>query len=232
MRYAIISDIHSNLEALTIALSEIRKIGCDKIICLGDIIGYGPDPEPCIDLVFENANHILLGNHEEALINLSHIKNFTRYAKEALTWTLDHVSPKYLKMFKGLKMIYETEDVLFVHSTPDSPELWEYISSYRDAKSYLYRLSQAICFIGHSHIAGVYTKSNDETISRNSPAIINVGSIGQPRDLNPMLSFGIFDSKKWVYNNRRFPYDLDKTQRKIIASGLPSYLAVRLGIGT
>jgi diadenosine tetraphosphatase ApaH/serine/threonine PP2A family protein phosphatase len=232
MRYAIISDIHSNLEALTIALSEIRKIGYDKIICLGDIIGYGPDPEACIDLVFENANHILLGNHEEALINLSHLKNFTRYAKEALTWTLDHVSSKYLKMLTGLKLTYEIEDVLFVHSTPDSPELWEYISSYRDAKGYLYRLSQTICFIGHSHIAGVYTKSNDEIISRNSPAIINVGSIGQPRDLNPMLSFGIFDSKKWVYNNHRFPYDLDKTQRKIIASGLPSYLAVRLGIGT
>jgi predicted phosphodiesterase len=231
MRYAIISDIHSNLESLTVALSEIRKIGYDQLICLGDIIGYGPDPEPCIELVFKNADHIILGNHEEALINLSQIKNFTRYAKEAINWTFDRVRASHIKMFKELKITYKKEDLLFVHSTPDSPELWEYINSYRTARSYLQRLSESICFIGHSHVAGIYTKDNDKIISRNSSAIINVGSVGQPRDRNPMLSFGIFDSEKWEYNNYRFPYDFSKTQQKIISNGLPSFLAERLEDG-
>ncbi len=228
MRIAIISDIHSNLEALTAVFTEANKLGYDELICLGDIIGYGPDPEPCLDLVFNNAKMIIKGNHEQAVINPIILKEFNTYARESILWTIENISEKYFRFITYLKIDYVKDDILFVHGSPIEPYEWNYISDYQDAALYFKNMKEQLCFVGHSHIPGIYKEKDFEAFSESNKCIINVGSVGQPRDGSPDASFGIFDTDKWIYTNYRVGYDISRTREKIIKNKLPVFLADRL----
>lgn len=228
MRIALISDIHSNLEALNAVIDELNKIGYDELICLGDIIGYGPEPEACLNIVFEKANVIIKGNHEQALIQPELFINFNQYAKDTLLWTLENISEKSAKRISYLKTKHSIEDILFVHSNPTCPESWDYITNYFDAKKYIDGMDCSLCFIGHSHIEAVYKKNNEYPLSKENKTIINPGSVGQPRDKKNTASFGIFDTDKWNYTNYRVKYDIMVTYNKIINNKLPMFLAERL----
>jgi predicted phosphodiesterase len=228
MRIALLSDIHSNLESLTSVLNELNKIGYDELICLGDIIGYGPDPEACLDIVFNKAKIILMGNHEQALLKPELLNDFNTYARESLLWTSVNISEKSTKLLSYLKIEHYYDSIMFVHSNPLYPENWDYIANYYDARRYFDEMKCNLCFIGHSHIEGVYKMNKKSELNKDNKSIINVGSVGQPRDRMTTASFGVFDIDKWAYTNYRVEYDVEKTYKKIIEKKLPSFLAERL----
>ncbi|MBL7958649.1 metallophosphoesterase family protein [bacterium] len=232
MRIAVISDIHANLEALTKALNVIDDQKPDEIICLGDVVGYGPDPDQCIDIVRKRSNIILMGNHDYAVTHIEATENFNPIAKEAVLWTREQISEDNLDFLSLLPYTHKLNDIYFVHSTPQEPEEWHYVFTWNDAMTQFDHFEEKVCFIGHSHVPQIYYHDTSTTmsfsLSKETKYLINVGSIGQPRDGNPRLSFGIFDTDKWYYQPHRAEYDMEVTAQKIRERGLPPFLADRL----
>ena len=232
MRIAIISDIHANLEALNKALSIIDEQRPDEIVCLGDVVGYGPDPNQCVDIIRERASVILMGNHDFAVTHTEATENFNPIAKEAVFWTREKITGDNLHFLSSLPYTSKRDDILFVHSTPMEPENWHYVFTWNDAMAQFDHFDESICFIGHSHVPQIFFNNTDVPISfslsRAARYLINVGSIGQPRDGNPKLSFGILNTDEWHYQPFRSDYDVELTAKKIKDSGLPTFLADRL----
>ncbi len=232
MRLAILSDIHANLEALTKAMAIIDEQKPDDIICLGDVVGYGPDPNPCVDIIRDKASIILMGNHDFAVTHTEATENFNPIAKEAVFWTRDKITADNLEFLGTLPYTHRRENMYFVHSTPFEPENWHYVFTWNDAMTQFDYFEEPVCFIGHSHVPQIYYNDTDIpmsfSLSRKAKYLINVGSIGQPRDGNPKLSFGILDTDQWIYQPFRSDYDVELTAKKIRDRGLPSFLADRL----
>lgn len=232
MRTAIISDIHSNLEALEKALEIVEKKKIDEIICLGDLVGYGANPNECVELTRRRASCVLLGNHDQAAYDLSQTEHFNRHARTAAYWTNQTLTPENLEYLKGLSLQCVRDDLTFVHSSPKEPEQWEYVFSPYEAKSNFDFFQTRVCFIGHTHIPGIFPEDlKTQKIHKNNRYIINVGSVGQPRDGNWRLCFGIFDTSAWTYELIRSEYDVQTASEKIIAADLPRFLADRLLMG-
>ena len=233
MRLAIISDIHSNLEALTTALELIEKQRLDEVVCLGDIVGYGANPSECLALVRERCNIVIAGNHDRAAADVSEAENFSTNARIAVQWTNGMLSAEEKIYLQSLRYTAELDTILFVHGSPHEPEEFHYILSIFDAINAMEYVTQNICFIGHSHVPDIFSEHGRVTaIKPDEKYLINVGSIGQPRDGNPMLSFGILDTDGWKYENVRRSYDVETAAKKIIAAGLPHKLGTRLMTGT
>jgi len=241
LRLAVISDIHSNLEALTAVFEEIENRDIDKIVCLGDIVGYGPNPKECIELVKTKCDAIIIGNHDVACFNHSELYYFNRFAKQALEWTTDQLENNQLDFLKSLPDSSIYANSRLVHSNPHFPQSWDYVLSIDDAIFNFAAFEEKVCFIGHSHQPIIYIENQGQKYSfaENSEItfqpscryIINVGSVGQPRDHNPASAFGIMDTAAQHYELIRVAYDIEKTQAKMHAAGLPSFLAERLMAG-
>lgn len=232
MKYAIISDIHSNLEALQKALDIIDKKKVDEIICLGDIVGYGANPNECTELVKERCSIVVLGNHDAAALDAMIANEFNVVARKAAVWTANTLKQENHDFLSSLPYIHQKELLLFVHSSPHTPESWDYIIDTEDAASAFQFFTEKLCFIGHTHVPGIYSRRGKaKMIDSDEQFIINVGSIGQPRDGNPMLAFGIFDSTAWEYDLIRSEYDIQQASEKIFAAGLPKELGYRLMYG-
>jgi predicted phosphodiesterase len=232
MRIAVISDIHSNLEALTKAMEIIDRQSIDEIMCLGDIIGYGANPNECIELVRQHCDAVLKGNHEDAVEHISLTEYFTDDARSAIFWTRKQLTEKNFHFLKTLPLFHKTEDLLFVHASPCTPDEWHYILDSSDVTRVFNCFSENICFIGHTHVPMVFSiGEHSRRIIREQRALINVGSVGQPRDRNPELSFGIFDTVTWTYENIRSPYDVEAAAGKIMKTTLPPKLGQRLFLG-
>ncbi len=241
MIYGLISDIHGNLEALTAVLEELEKRKVDEILCLGDVIGYGPDPEECLELVKSRAKVVLAGNHDYASLGLLDVSYFNPYAKRAVDWTASQLSEKARKYLQNRPLKIDFDNFTIVHATPENPAAWEYILSIEDAaENFPYFKGQA-CFIGHSHVPVIIAQEEDGKVlvrrvkelafQEHERYIINVGSVGQPRDLDPRAAFGIYDTRENKYQLIRIAYDIQKTQQKILDRGLPAFLAERLSVG-
>lgn len=232
MRIAIISDIHANLEALNKALEIIDERKPDEIICLGDIVGYGPDPNECVDIIRNRAGVVLMGNHDYAVTHAEATDNFNPIAKEAVLWTRNNIHNDNLNFLTHLPYTYKSGDVYYVHSTPQEPEEWHYVFTWNDAMTQFDHFEGKVCFFGHSHVPQIYYNDTESAMSfflnKETKYLINVGSIGQPRDGNPRLSFGIFDTDQWHYQPFRSDYDMELTAKKIRDRGLPPFLADRL----
>jgi predicted phosphodiesterase len=232
LRIAIISDIHSNLEALTSTLKLIDTLSVDQTICLGDVVGYGANPNECVELVKRHCSVTLLGNHDQASIDMSRTKSFTTNARIAAEWTGEQLTPESKEFLLSLELTGRLDNMLFVHSSPYEPEEWHYILSVLDAQPALRAFDEPVCFIGHTHVPALYTESGRVGhVQKNVRTLVNVGSIGQPRDGNPELSFGLFDTEVWKYENIRGEYDIKTASDKILEAGLPRQLADRLFIG-
>jgi predicted phosphodiesterase len=246
LRYAIISDIHSNLEALQAVLKTIEQEKIDKIVCLGDIVGYGPYPNECIELVQQNCEIILTGNHDFACIESSELFYFNEYAAKAIEWTVTVLSKENLEYLATLSLVDKIENFYLVHSSPFEPQSWDYILSLSEAKFNFSNFNDnaKICFIGHSHHPIMFIEYlennkpdytfklvNQIQLEENNRYIINVGSVGQPRDSNPDAAFGIVDTTTQEYELKRVKYDVNKTFQKMVSVGLPQFLADRLLIG-
>ena len=232
MKYAVISDIHSNLEALTKALEIIDQRSVDEIICLGDIVGYGANPNECLALVRKRCSIVIKGNHDEALLNESIISHFTDDARSAIVWTRKQISKENISYIRTLSLSIKKDDLLFVHASPCYPEQWNYILEDDTAANALQCFSESLCFIGHTHTPAIFsTAGRVRSIMKGERYLVNVGSVGQPRDRKADLSFGIFDMDTWSYENIRSPYDVKKAGDKILNSELPPRLAQRLLVG-
>jgi len=234
MRIAIISDIHSNLEALTKALEIIDTKNIDEIVCLGDIVGYGANPNECVEIIKKRAKYVVMGNHDFAVaVDPTELVYFNSYARESDLWTRSVLTEENLEFLRSLPFTISIKNLLFVHSSPAQPREWEYIFTEAQAKVQFKYFTEKICFIGHSHLPGIFPDTGfyNGKIDKNNRYIINVGSIGQPRDGDWRLSFGIFDTDTWTYENIRSEYEVDKASLKILQNGLPDFLARRIIIG-
>ena len=238
MKVVVISDIHGNLEALNKVLEYIDKLEEEKrVVCLGDIVGYGPDPAECFKIVESLTDKICLGNHEDAILDTSYDYQINRHARESIRWTRGILDEERKEAIKKLPLRIEEDNILYVHASPDDPMLWRYITNAGNAYSSLIEMKHSLCFVGHSHIPGVYAyqkiqKDNKKVvISKEGKTIVNIGSVGQPRDSSPKLSFAVFDDDNWEVEIIRLEYDYHKTMAKIKKANLPFPLAERLAKG-
>ncbi|MCX6132657.1 MAG: metallophosphoesterase family protein [Ignavibacteriales bacterium] len=229
MRIAIISDVHSNLEALTSAFGAMESRRVDEVVCLGDTVGYGANPNECLGLIRSRCSVILQGNHDAAAIDLSVANQFTLNAQLSAIWTLGALLEENKSFLKDLPQMKPQGDLLFSHASPFEPEEWHYVISEFDTREAFEAFAEKICFIGHSHIPVIFSgREKVPAVERSGRFIVNVGSVGQPRDGNPHLSFGIFDTDAWSYENIRVGYDVEAAAQKIRKAGLPRSLAERL----
>ncbi len=239
MKYAIISDIHSNLEALRRALGEIQKRGCDQIICLGDVVGYGADPSQCLKRVRESAGEIIMGNHDRAVEDVKLREDFSEWARTAIEWTARVLNEQEKAVIrKFVPIIIDTkENITWTHGSVHETCEFHYLFDTAEAGKSFEILETRFCFFGHTHIPSIFSEKAKEVqylpagsseLSPNDRYLINPGSVGQPRDRNPELSFAFFDSEQFLLEIVRLDYDNQKAADKIRKAGLPGFLADRL----
>ncbi len=233
MRLAIISDIHGNLEALTSVLDDIRTREADRIICLGDVVGYGADPVACLRLVREHCNACVLGNHDAGAIAPAKRAFFNPAALEALVWTTRLLDEAEKSWIASLPYRLSKDDMLFVHAAPRVPEQWEYVFGGMEARRYERYFHERLCFMGHSHVPAVFPVDPAVAVYNSTDRfIINVGSVGQPRDGDWRACYGFLDTVTGTFEHRRLEYDVATAMGKILKAGLPRKLADRLRLGT
>ena len=241
MRYAVISDIHGNLEAFESVLDAISKERVDSYLFVGDIIGYGADPKGCIKMLKSLDPAVAIaGNHEWGVIDKLDVSYFNDTARNAILWTkkaLDNSEIEYLRSFP---LAYEDEKITLVHGTLNMPEEFYYILDTEDAYVTLSQMKSRLCFVGHSHVPGIfasdhtkveYFERTDVKMDGERRYLVNVGSVGQPRDGNPAAAFAIYDDEELAIEIKRVDYDVKKAQDKILKAGLPAELAQRLSEG-
>lgn len=241
MRYAIFSDIHANLEGLHAVIDAYKKESIDKYLCVGDVVGYAANPKECIDIVKETAVIVVAGNHDWGSVDLFSLDYFNPVAYQAILWTKSALDEKGRYFLASLKLIYKNEDLTLVHGTLNNPQEFDYmINEYIAQESF--RLTETnICFVGHSHVAGIfvkdkyehihYSEDNNIDIKEENKYIINVGSVGQPRDGNAHAAYCVYDTNKRKLWIKRVRYDIETARRKIYDAGLPRYLGDRLVVG-
>jgi putative phosphoesterase len=237
MRYGIFSDVHSNLEAFEVTIDYYKKEKIDRFIFLGDIVGYGADPSKTVALLKTLKPIVVAGNHDWAVIDKFSVKNFNRYAKEAILWTRENLRQEDITYLHTFKIIYEGDDFLCVHSNVKKPGNFHYIWNIDDARENFPLLKKRVCFIGHSHKMETYylddgkmfyLREYEIKLKSQGKYIINVGSVGQPRDRDSRLSLCVYDSSENMVSFKRLEYNIEKAADKILSKGLPSILALRL----
>lgn len=236
MRIAILSDIHSNWPALEAVLEGIGDV--DQVVCLGDVVGYGGQPKRCMDEVRRNGWFTLVGNHDRACTDPQVLGWFNDDAALAISWTIEQVGPRRLGWLSELPESTTLHDSLLVHASPRDP-IYEYVLDRSAARSNLDLLDGHICFHGHTHVPGVFRLVSGMPIHEytlgevplRGPALVNPGSVGQPRDGVRDASYGIWDVAAATFEFRRVPYDRERAKRAIRRAGLPERFALRLDLG-
>jgi predicted phosphodiesterase len=240
VKYAILSDIHSNLEALQVVLADAKEQNCTHYVCLGDIVGYGPNPKECLEIIQGLNCPTVMGNHDEYCATDLDLTGFNPMAANAIRWTRAELSEEEKAWLRNLKYVRIVEAFTIVHATLDLPEKWAYVFDKLAAASSFSYQHTAVCFNGHTHVPVAFIRSErgiqDGKYSKFKIEVgrkyfVNVGSIGQPRDRNPRAAYVIFDLVNNIIEMRRLDYDLATTQKKIHAAGLPASLADRLAAG-
>jgi len=241
MRCAIIADIHGNLKAFQAVLRDIKTSGgVERIWCLGDIVGYGPDPAQCIEFLHSINTISVMGNHDAAAAGMIDTDDFNYDAAAAIKWTSAQLSTSDKKYLGDLPDMVTAKDFTMVHGSPRDP-LWEYLLTQTSAEENFPYFDTPYCIIGHSHMPLIFKLKGGSTVhisfQEDSPIyledriIINPGSIGQPRDGDSRASYAIYDSDENSVCLRRVKYDIETTQRRMEQFGLPSFLIARLRCG-
>ena len=239
MRYAFLGDIHGNTEALEAVLAAIRAENIEKIVCLGDIVGYGAEPARCLEMIRELKCDVIAGNHDWAAVGKVSIDCFNAYAKAAAIWTREQLSDEQKDWILTLPLTLTYPDCAVAHGTFHQPEAFNYIQTVFDAQQSfesLRKLGAKLGFLGHSHVPVgffdtdpiTYTLDGDIPIDEEISIMVNAGSVGQPRDENNKASFAVLDSTTKQVTINRVEYDIDAAANKIREVGLPEILAARL----
>ncbi|WP_319470310.1 metallophosphoesterase family protein [uncultured Pseudodesulfovibrio sp.] len=238
-RIAILSDVHGNLEALTQVLRDLDTLGHDTAVCLGDIVGYGPQPQECCDLLRERDMHVVMGNHEQGLINIHYLTAFNQPARDALRKTREMITEDTYQWLVSHSKSLVLHDCRFVHGTPPdsaSDYIWKH-EKHMDAVFALF--SEPVCFVGHTHDLVRFTFENnaakklplpqgDTTLDPAQRHLVNIGAVGQPRDGDNRAKYAVYDTESHVLTVRYIPYDVEKTARLITAHGFHRGFADRL----
>jgi predicted phosphodiesterase len=239
MRYAIIADIHANLEAFNVVLADAKAMNCTHYACLGDVVGYNANPKECLDMVRAMNIPVVKGNHDEYCSSETDLEGFNPHAQEAINWTRNQLTDDDRKWLRDLRYIRLVASFSIVHATLDGPQRWGYVfDKLAAAASFTYQ-NTSVCFFGHTHVpvafvrdamvrGGTYSKFKTEP---GKKYFVNVGSVGQPRDGNPKAAYVVYDLDEGSIELRRLDYDIGTTQRKILEAGLPPRLAHRLAEG-
>lgn len=240
MRFAIISDVHGNLAAFDSVLKDIKRRRFTEIHFAGDIVGYGPEPDACVDRIRERCSITVAGNHDQALTEQTPVNSFNEFARAAITWSRSMVSKENIAYLSSLplKRSIPGSRALIVHGTPRDPAAWHYLYSMDDIIVNFDHFTDKICFVGHSHVPFIAVKDRKGTVQlfRESAAIekykryiVNAGSVGQPRDGDPRACYiGVHDETIEII---RVKYNIELTQKKIYDAGLPRRLGERLARG-
>lgn len=250
MRLGLISDVHGNRLALESVLRTLDEVGIDRLVCLGDVVGYGPDPEACLDLILEREPIMVLGNHEEALLDPSRAAHFREVAREAIAWTRRRLRASRRDLLETLAnlpgMAYIGSAVMCVHDSP-IPGGARYLVDERSAGPAFTGVDVPVCLIGHTHLPGGFRLRDEEDphrvetlgrgrlrtirIEASQRWIINPGSVGQPRDGDPRAAFAVLDLANGTLAWERVPYDIEAAQQRALDLGLPARTAERLALG-
>ncbi len=247
-KFAILADIHANLEALTAVLEDAESQSVTEYFCLGDVVGYNANPQECVDIIQDKCTAVVCGNHDYYCSRRDiSLDDFQPHAAAVIDWTRRQLTPQALKWLSELPMTnkFFKHSFSIVHSTMDNPSQWGYVFDIFDAESSFVYQNTTICFHGHTHTPLLFEKSSNDVhrysnftpgdriaLSPNGPKyFINVGSVGQPRDGIPDASYLIFEPRSKVIEFRRVPYDIDTAAKKVLDAGLPERLAKRLYIG-
>jgi diadenosine tetraphosphatase ApaH/serine/threonine PP2A family protein phosphatase len=249
MRWALFSDIHGNLEALEVCLDSIRKARVDRLVCLGDIVGYGASPNECVGHVKASGAFTIAGNHDHAALGLIDIGEFNDHARAAILWTQEALSRETAEWLGERPMDLAEPGLRVVHASPGHPSEWNYILTPMDAAAEFRTFEESICFVGHSHVPGLFLGPapgdgafgfiQESMLPANEPvtlpvgrrAIVNVGSVGQPRDRDARAAWLLYDDQTGTVVLNRLPYAIEAAQERILDAGLPPFLAYRLGMG-
>lgn len=240
MKYAIISDIHANLEALTAVLEQIDQIGVDQIACLGDVVGYNGNPNECVELIRSRQIPTICGNHDAVACGAAEPWGFNPVALAAALWTRENLKAVNLEWLRGLPNTRRFDEFLAVHGSPMDRDTymfgWEDVLPHLD---YLKEQKVRLCFFGHTHCPGIFSADGMYTVDsagrfnlgQSKTFLINPGSVGQPRDGDPRAAFGLLNTDRQQYELVRVPYPLKLAAEKVIEVGLPQFLAERLSLG-
>ncbi len=242
MRILVLSDIHANYEALQAVLNDAGPV--DEVWCLGDVVGYGPDPNECIETLRNLPNLIcLMGNHDVAVLGQMPLSVFNGEARHALMWQTRSLTTESMAFLRSLpKTALVRGEVTLVHGSPRDP-IWEYILNTLTARINLDYFDTPFCFVGHSHFQGIFQLDQErnrismivprpgESLPMTPRAIFNPGSVGQPRDRDPRAAYAIYDPEAHTWEPRRAPYDIAAVQKRIRELGLPEKHAARLAEG-
>ncbi len=239
--FAILGDIHANVDALAAVLEDCRANGVTDFVCVGDVVGYNACPSECIRIVRDELHApVVRGNHDHYVSTDSPLSDFTELAAEVVKWTRRQLSAEEIEWLRGLPYSKLHMGFTVVHSTLDMPEHWGYIFDNLTAEASFAYQKTGICFYGHSHVPMVHQKSaagivrlepGEIPVPIGSRFLINVGSVGQPRDGDPRASYAIYDTKARVVKFRRLEYDVEAAMGRVRAAGLPERLAQRLAVG-
>lgn len=240
MKYAILGDIHANMEALQAVLADAGRQGVSRYASTGDVVGYNADPKACLQLVRSLDCKVVQGNHDYFAGCNEPTELFSPMARKSILWTRQQLSPFDRKYLRQLPLILDVEGFTIVHSSLSNPNRWSYIFRSRAAEASFRNQFNSVCFFGHTHVPLAFVRDGNtiekgfyETLHIRSGKqyLVNVGSVGQPRDKNPKTAYAIYDLDEQTITLRRLEYDRKETQRKIRAAGLPFRNALRLGSG-
>jgi diadenosine tetraphosphatase ApaH/serine/threonine PP2A family protein phosphatase len=243
MRYAILGDIHANLTALEAVLADVRETGVDRIVSVGDVVGYGAAASEVIQLLRELQIAVVKGNHDAACIGELDTTFFNPHARAAVEWTRERLSDDEASWLRGLPLVMHLEHCSVAHGTYATPERFDYVLSTEDADASLDQQPLPVCFVGHTHVPVTilrlaesptrtsYTMDDEVDLSEATRALINAGSVGQPRDEDSRAAWGLFDAEAQRFEMKRVTYDIGVEAQRIRAQGLPAFLADRLYLG-
>lgn len=239
MRFAILSDLHANLEATEAVLADARARDCTDFVCLGDVVGYNANPHECLGIVQKMGCPVVKGNHDEQAALAESSRGFNALAEAAINWTRAHLTDQDKEWLRALPFTKQVRNFTLVHATLDGPEQWGYVFNSLDAIASFAYQQTTVCFFGHTHVAGAFVrddgvkklKVDQLPIEESKKYFINTGSVGQPRDGDWRAAYCIYHIENNVVEQRRVKYDLATAQKKIIEAGLPRLLADRLELG-
>ena len=238
--FAILGDIHSNIDALNVVLDDCRAHGVTDFLCTGDVVGYNACPKECLKVVRELGCPVMMGNHDHYVSSCQNLEDFNPHAAAVIEWTRSQLSDDELEYLRNLPFVKTVMGMTLVHSTLDNPGAFGYVFDHLQAESSFIHQMTPICFHGHTHCPMIYEKqvsavyridAQDFRLPVGRKYFINVGSVGQPRDGDPRAAYAIYSMKTRQIVFRRLEYDVEAAQARIRAAGLPERLAERLAVG-
>lgn len=243
MRYGVLGDIHANLSALAAVLQRCEEEGVDRLISVGDVVGYGAAPQECIAILRERDAVVVKGNHDAACVGELDDRCFNNYAREAVQWTRTVLNARERLWLQSLPMTVTLEHCEVSHGSLARPEDYNYVQSIVDADPSLEIMERPVCFVGHTHVPIAlirpksrpgrtgYTYETEIDLQDCYRVLLNVGSVGQPRDEDPRTAYAIYDSDQQMAWINRIEYDIEREAHRIRSAGLPRMLAERLFLG-